>query len=212
MTHTCTDQTLALAGIFQAASLVERIAKTADAPAEPLRASLHSIFVTDPDSVIDVFGPVGSMDKGLRTLKSCLCPGANTINPDVMRYTLSLIHLAHILRRQPKMLAAIGQRIGALDSLKSELADLPRHKGLITSLARLYLDTISTFRPRIQVTGERSYLQNSEHADCIRAVLLAGIRAAMLWYQVGGRRWQLLFSRWRGPIVAEASRMLLHNW
>ncbi|MGH8570919.1 MAG: DUF489 family protein, partial [Gammaproteobacteria bacterium] len=25
----------------------------------------------------------------------------------------------------------------------------------------------------------------------IRAVLLAGVRAAMLWHQIGGRRWHL---------------------
>jgi len=32
-------------------------------------------------------------------------------------------------------------------------------------------------------------------ANKIRTLLLAGIRAAVLWRQMGGNRWQLLFSR-----------------
>lgn len=39
------------------------------------------------------------------------------------------------------------------------------------------------------------HLQDSRNADKVRALLLAGIRSAMLWRQLGGRRWQLLFSR-----------------
>ena len=31
--------------------------------------------------------------------------------------------------------------------------------------------------------------------DKIRACLLAGIRSAVLWRQVGGSKWQLLFHR-----------------
>jgi high frequency lysogenization protein len=34
-------------------------------------------------------------------------------------------------------------------------------------------------------------------ANRIRACLLAGVRAARLWRQVGGSRWQLIFSRGR---------------
>jgi len=39
------------------------------------------------------------------------------------------------------------------------------------------------------------YLQQSTNAARIRALLLAGIRSARLWRQLGGHRWQLLFSR-----------------
>jgi high frequency lysogenization protein len=45
------------------------------------------------------------------------------------------------------------------------------------------------------VTGNPTYLQNTATADKVRALLLAGIRAAILWRQVGGQRWHLLFKR-----------------
>ena len=39
------------------------------------------------------------------------------------------------------------------------------------------------------------HLQQPNNAAKIRALLLTGIRAARLWRQLGGHRWQLLFSR-----------------
>ena len=37
--------------------------------------------------------------------------------------------------------------------------------------------------------------QQSDNAAKIRALLLSGIRSARLWRQLGGHRWQLIFSR-----------------
>ena len=45
------------------------------------------------------------------------------------------------------------------------------------------------------MTGNPTYLQNSHTANKVRALLLAGIRAAILWRQVGGKRWHLLIAR-----------------
>jgi high frequency lysogenization protein len=43
------------------------------------------------------------------------------------------------------------------------------------------------------VQGEPTFLQQSDNVNKIRALLLAGIRAAVLWRQKGGRRWQFIF-------------------
>jgi len=72
-----------------------------------------------------------------------------------------------------------------------------RPASVVANLAGLYQETLSTFKFRIQVGGDPRLLQNTENAAKIRALLLAGIRAAMLWRQVGGRRWHLLFFRSR---------------
>ncbi|MFH7445201.1 DUF489 family protein, partial [Pseudomonas syringae pv. tagetis] len=48
---------------------------------------------------------------------------------------------------------------------------------------------------RIQVQGDMRNLQQPNNASKIRAILLAGIRSARLCRQVGGHRWQLVFSR-----------------
>ena len=73
-------------------------------------------------------------------------------------------------------------------------------------LAEVYQRNISTLSPRVMVTGEPLHLQNPDNQNRIRAVLLAGVRAAILWQQCGGNRWTLLFGRRR---LVDAARSLL---
>jgi CII-binding regulator of phage lambda lysogenization HflD len=61
-------------------------------------------------------------------------------------------------------------------------------------LAALYQDTISRLTMRIHVKGVPEHLRKQAVADKIRALLLAGIRSALLWHQLGGRRWHLFVS------------------
>nr|WP_255875289.1 DUF489 family protein [Microbulbifer elongatus] len=42
------DQALALAGVFQSAILVERLAKTGTAPAEQMETAVYSLFSAEP--------------------------------------------------------------------------------------------------------------------------------------------------------------------
>lgn len=69
------------------------------------------------------------------------------------------------------------------------------HSNVLARLADIYSQTISTLTPRIMVSGENNQLQNPENANKVRALLLAGVRSAVLWRQCGGRQWQLLFQR-----------------
>jgi len=91
----------------------------------------------------------------------------------------------------PKVAEGIEQAKRQLDHFHSS------HENLIANLSGLYRETLSTFRFRIHVTGSAQHLQNPQNAHKIRALLLCAVRAAILWRQVGGRRWQLLFSRQR---------------
>ena len=69
------------------------------------------------------------------------------------------------------------------------------HENTFAKLGQLYQDSISTLGPRIIVNGEQLYLNNEINANKIRALLLAGIRSAVLWRQCGGSRLQFLFGR-----------------
>ena len=69
------------------------------------------------------------------------------------------------------------------------------HENVISNIADLYTRTISELGPRIMVNGEQSYLETTAISNKIRTVLLSGIRSAVLWQQVGGRRWHVIFSR-----------------
>ena len=57
------------------------------------------------------------------------------------------------------------------------------------------------------MTGVQTCALPILHAK-VRATLLAGIRAAVLWHQVGGGRLQLMFSRNR--LTTQAKQILAH--
>lgn len=77
---------------------------------------------------------------------------------------------------------------------------------VMASLAHAYSQTISRLNPRILVHGDPERLNDTDTANRIRALLLAGIRAAVLWRQTGGSRLKLLFRRKR---IVESARISL---
>jgi len=66
---------------------------------------------------------------------------------------------------------------------------------MMAAISGIYQDTLSTMTFRIQVQGDSRLLQQSTISNQVRATLLTGIRAAMLWRQLGGKRWHLIFKR-----------------
>ena len=193
MKYSTQDQAAALAGVFQAATLVDQLARTGQWSEEALRPSIHSIFITSPNSVAEVYDGFYRLALGKKTLAAVLSRDNSVINGDVIRYGLAMIQLEKKLSRNRTMLATIGERIGKTQAQVNHFGLL--HDNVISSLASIYLDTLSTFKTRITVAGDNRYLQNQSNANRIRAILLAGIRSAMLWRQCGGSRWHLLVSR-----------------
>jgi high frequency lysogenization protein len=80
------------------------------------------------------------------------------------------------------------------------------HDNVIAGLAEIYSDTISTFSFRIQVMGEYQHLQQPRIANRIRTLLFAGIRSAVLWRQLGGRRLKIIL--YRNKITRNAEQLL----
>jgi len=62
-------------------------------------------------------------------------------------------------------------------------------------IASLYTKTISTLSPRIVINGRPQYLQIDRTVNWIRTLLFAGLRSAVLWKQLGGGRFNLMFGR-----------------
>ena len=105
-----------------------------------------------------------------------------------------MLHLERKLTAHPQMLGIVADRLDAISHPALDDPDLAS-PALVRALAEIYQDTLSTLPFRIQVTGEVQILKNEDTADRIRAVLLAGIRSAVLWQQSQGRRWHLLLGR-----------------
>ena len=68
------------------------------------------------------------------------------------------------------------------------------------------MNTISTLTPRIIIKGEHGYLSDPHNANKVRTILLAGIRAAVLWRQSGGTRPKLILQRKK---IHEAAKQLM---
>jgi len=184
---------LALAGIVQAAALVNQVATTGQAEVIAGQCALASLFITNPEHTEDVFGGVQALNNlrlGLTTLKSIMSQEQSSGAKDITRYVLGLTHLQSKLSKQPQMLSEISNQLKH-SQRQVDLYELG-HANVLASVAETYSSTLSSFNFRIQVTGNPTYLQQPMNTNRVRAYLLAGIRATMLWRQVGGRKWHLV--------------------
>ncbi|MBU5379544.1 MAG: high frequency lysogenization protein HflD [Pantoea sp.] len=200
------DITLALAGICQAAHLVQQLAHQGQCQPDALNVSLRSVIDLNPGSTLAVFGnDEANLRLGLETLMAVLNSSSRQgMGAELTRYTLSLMVLERKLSGNKSALDTLAQRIGQLDR---QLAHYELGSETITSaMAAIYVDVVSPLGPRIQVTGSPAVLQNPLLQSKVRATLLAGIRAAVLWQQVGGGRFQLMLSRQR--LLREAKTIL----
>jgi high frequency lysogenization protein len=202
--HPETDRVLAIAGVFQAALLTQQAAREGRPDGTAATASLESVFRIDAESVPAVFGGPAGVALGLQELVRQLAHPARQ-RVEVARYAISLVQLERKLAADPKRLEAIGDGLQVAASHRT--ADTPlTDPETISALAEIYREQISTLSPRIMVQGDPGLLQRPETGARIRAFLLAGIRAARLWRQCGGRRWHLFVRR---RTLTEAARRIL---
>jgi high frequency lysogenization protein len=198
------DRTLALAGVFQSAWLVDQVSRTGKVPQSEYETIIGSLFEFSPVNTEAVFGSHYEIRRGLQTLVEQLESREETRNLYIMRYAIGLLILERKLGAKPAMLQKIGND---LENAGHQIRHFGlTHENVIARLADIYSHTISTLTPRIMVSGENSYLQVQDNANKVRALLLAGIRAAVLWRQCGGNRWQLFFQRKK--YLQQAKRLL----
>ncbi len=200
--HSKYDQTLALAGIYQAASLVKQIATEGKVNNAQVEASIETLFRFDANTVEEVYGNQSSILHGVKVLRQNLTgisfAGSSRDSKaerdlEITKYVISLIMLEKTLDKRPEMLEEISKRLKEIEA-RFEFFPLG-HDNTYTKLGHLYKETISTLGPKIIVSGEQPYLSNEANASKVRALLLAGIRSAVLWRQCGGSRWQFFFGQ-----------------
>ena len=190
------EQLIALGAVFEAAVLVDRIARTGQVPNAALGSMLGSLLVRENKPALELDGGDDlNLRDGYRALVGALERDTSSLQREPLRYALAMIGLERQLDKRGDMLQVIGSR---LDQIQQQVDHFGlTHENVIASFGGLYQDTLSTFRQRIQVQGDMRHLQQTDNAAKIRALLLAGIRAARLWRQLGGHRWQMVFSRRR---------------
>ena len=191
MSNPFDDRVLALAGMLQALAQVRRIADTGQSDSSQVQAALDSVFRIDAHSTEAVFGSANGLRTGLRQLRDYLANG----NKDEALGKLALAVL-QLERRFVRTDAMVNQVQTALLRLQANANTMgSTHANVISELAKLYADTLSNLRPRVMVQGNPHYLGQAGVVAEIRALLLAALRAAVLWRQLGGSLWDFVFSR-----------------
>lgn len=182
-----TEELLAFVGLLQAVGLVRTVAEHGDGPAEAMRESLASIFVLDPQTAEEVFP--GPLHFGCRKAMELIeRPGAHRAE---LGMTIAVLRVERAFQRRADLVARVGRALRELAPLARECgADDPR---IVDALALLYQRTLSTLPVRVVVSGDPHQLARASCVAAIRALVFAAIRAAVLWRQLGGRRWRLLF-------------------
>lgn len=191
MANTIYDRTIAFAGICQAVALVQEVAKNGDCDSDAFETSLKAILSTNPNSTLNVFGREADLKIGLE----CLVKGIDSTpaGSEVTRYIISLMALERKLHSRNDAMSQLGDRLQMLERQLDHFELL--NEQMISNLASVYLDVISPIGPRIQIAGTPSVLQQTSNQHKVRALLLSGIRSAVLWRQVGGKRRHLIFGR-----------------
>lgn len=196
-------QVLALAGVFQAAALVDTLAKTGDVDSEALGGAVQTILNLNPTSYTDIFQGEDHLQTGLTTLGEALARHGHGVSREVLQYAMGIIAVQGKLSKQPELMDTLGSELDRAVEQHKYFDDY-LHESIIAATARCYQNSVSKLSFRIRVTGNPVYLQNPKIAEKVRTLLLFGIRCALLWRQSGGRRWHFLVYRQKVQARAKA--------
>ena len=196
------ERVLALAGLAQALKQVRRVAETGQAEASVLQTALDSVFRIDADSAEAVYGDATALRPGLVLLQDYF--GNQGKDPLLPRLALSVTQLERRFVRDHAMAQRVHE--GIVATLPAAQRQGSTHPEVLAALGTLYADTVSQLRPRVLVQGNPHYLGQADIVAEIRAVLLAALRSAVLWRQMGGSPWDFLLAR-RQMLAAVVSEL-----
>ena len=195
------QQVIALAGLVQAARMVDQVAKTGSYPAAFFEASLRSLFTFDAPTVDAVYGNIQGVKLGLRSVVDMLTDATNEDHVAMGAYVRGLLKLENQFGKRTDLQEVVASRLGHVNFKAQHFSDDAVE--LAASISAIYQDTISHLPYRIKVKGNAQHLQQTKNADLVRTLLLAGLRSAHLWRQLGGRPRHFLFKG--GKLAATAS-------
>lgn len=185
------ERVIALAGLFQACTLTQQLASDGRCDETAMEAGVASVFRIDAPSVVGVYGSISNVRIGLRSLIAQL--DESDSNMAVTKMVVTVMRLERSLSSRQDLLDKLQQGI---ITAQRQVEHFGQGSAQVTSrLAELYTSILSTLTPRVMVSGDTEQLQKPVVVEKVRANLLAAVRSAVLWRQMGGRQWQLLLYR-----------------
>ncbi|BFL84417.1 high frequency lysogenization protein HflD [Shewanella baltica] len=192
MNEQLVNRTMAFAGILQAIAQVQHLARHGELDNAELAASLNTILVTKPDNTADVYQDKIVLQKGYKLILNQLGDSSQK-DVEITRYLVGVLALERKLVRSNSGLGMLAERINQVNRQLHHFAITDEQ--VIANLASIYSDIISNLGPKIQISGNPVCLQRPIIQQKIRALLLAAMRSAVLWRQLGGKRRHLVFAR-----------------
>src|SRR5687768_2256916 len=185
------ERVLALAGLVQALRQVRQIAENGQADEAIVGTALDSVFRIDAASAAAVYGSPQALEPGLRLLRDYF--GNHGHDELLPRLALAVMQLERRFVRESDTARKVHDGVVALAPSAERLGSV--HPDVLATLGSLYADTVSHLRPRVLVQGNPHYLGQADVVAEIRAVLLAALRSAVLWRQMGGSLWDFVLRR-----------------
>lgn len=207
MQHDISTQTLALAALCQCIRQVQILARGEEKQsqdAQYLRVCLQSIAEQNAQEPLEIYGNrLDNLASGYHILNSQLSDTPNK-DMELLRYEMAVLRLERLMSKSSDTLATVGKRIERLQQqlLHFQITD----DNIIATLADIYVEHISGLGQRIQIAGQPEQLKQPLVQQKIRALLLAALRAAVLWRQAGGRRYHFILKR--KALLQEAKSVL----
>ena len=185
-------QVMALAAMCQVAKQVQKVAQYGRCDEHDFSTLLSSIVQTSPASPEDVYQGTQNLRDGYKTLMAQLSTGAQK-DVEIVKYVGGLMQLERALSANSKSLNELGKRIDDIHRRLDHFAITD--DSVVAGLADIYSSVLSPLGHRIQVYGKPELLKQQLTQNKIRALLLAGIRSAVLWRQMGGKRRHFFFAK-----------------
>ncbi|MDX1676745.1 high frequency lysogenization protein HflD [Arsukibacterium sp.] len=204
MQSSLTTQIIALAGLSQAVSLLQSLARHNKLDPQRYQTTLASIANLNPESPLAIYGgDINNLRGGLETIISQLGDSGNK-DVEFTRYLVGVLALERKLHKNRANMAELGKQLAQLERQLQHFA--VTDDTIVGRLADIYSECISSLGSRIQVYGQPDVLKQTSVQQKVRGLLLAAVRAAVLWRQAGGSRLHFIFQRRK--LVAAARELL----
>lgn len=199
---------LALAAVMQCTRIIDDLATSPRPETRGFGTLIGSIFtVSAEDTAACYQGKLKDLIPGLQILRDEFA--GQIQRPHTYRYVFGVLHLARKIQRSRQASAQLGH---ALEEAQRQAATFGTdHENTLARLAQVYADHVSPLSQKIMIQGDPALLEQNRIADKIRGLLLAALRSAVLWEQLGGRRWHLLLRRKAIARQAEAWMVTLRQ-
>jgi len=196
------DRVIALAGLMQALHQVQGMANNGHFETQPLSVCMDSLFRFDAETPEEVFGSVSHLKPGLLHFTKQL--EGQTRDGAIIKMAMSVLQLERQFNRNPEAMRAVQHQLKHLGPLRTERGSTDAE--VLGKCGEIYANHISPLGPKVIVQGSPAYLSQPIVVGEIRATLLAAIRAAVLWRQMGGSYWDFFLNR--GKMTKAAKDLL----